>query len=335
MLERCLRTLCLLSCAWLLFSGCSDSHDPKFGGETNWLRTCEHSSACGPGDCVCGVCSAACTKDSDCPDGLRCQGESSELYAQTCGVDVAVHGVCSPACKHDSDCGADQSCSGGTCAPLALSSEGDGGAVPDSTRQLVVDAHLELTQTCEPDLEHPIGSGVGVFDIAPNGNGVGDFCAKPYMLTLRVQNLASESVLVTKAEVLLLSLDQRVLVLAPDMPLPNPFALSVTGSVPAAGDSKSGLGVIVAEAIPVSYAPFLSTFKGREVAVRVKLSGETLDGTRVHSNAFEYRVSICDGCLTACQGQLDAEKIIRDDFIGNACDDNAAADGRMCVDPDC
>jgi hypothetical protein len=288
---------------------------------------------------VCGVCSAACSKDSDCANGQRCQGQSSALYAQACGVDMEVHGLCAPACKHDSDCAMDQACNDGTCAPLALGFERDGGAGADGARQLIADAHLELAQDCTPDLERPIGSGAGVFDIAGNGNGVGDFCRKPYMLTLRVQNLASESVLVTRAEVLLLSIDGKVLDfgqagVVSDL-LPNPFSLSVTGSVPATEDSKSPLGAIVAEAIPVSYAPYLSKFKGREIAVRVKLSGETLGGAPVHSNAFEYRVGICDGCRIACQGQLDAAKMTREDAIGDACDDNAAADGRMCIDPDC
>lgn len=337
MLERCSRTLWLLSCVWLVLAACGgESHAPGFGGETNWLRTCGNSAACGEGDCVCGVCSAACTKDGDCADGQRCQGQSSALYAQACGVDMQVHGLCAPACKHDSDCAADQACNDGTCAPLALGFERDGGTGADGARQLIADAHLGLAQDCTPDLEHPIGSGAGVFDIAGNGNGVEDFCRKPYMLTLRVQNLASESVLVTKAEVLLLSIDDKVLVFGDNAGrLPNPFALSVTGSVPAADDSKSALGAIVVEALPVSYAPFLTQFANKEMAVRVKLSGETLSGAPVHSNAFEYRVTICDGCMDVCQGELDAAKMTREDAIGDACDDNAGADGRLCIDPDC
>ncbi len=338
----------LLPCVWLTCAACSDSHGSSFGSESNWLRACHEDSDCNAGGCVCGVCSADCNVDGDCPSGSRCKFQASALYAQTCGVDLNVHGLCAPECKRDPDCGAEQACIEGACAPATAgggdagagataltTANPDGGAQVAGARQLLVDAHLDLTPACAPDLEHPIGSGAGVFDIGGITDNSND-CNKPYMLALRVRNLTSELVLATKVQVLLFTLAGQILVFKPIAPpLPNPFELSITGSVPAATAGEPGVGGILAEAIPTDYAGQLGAFAGSEVAIRAQVEGETLSGTEVRSNAFEYRVTICDHCLIQCLSEVSGSGQTIDAVVGGKCDDRAAADGRYCFDSGC
>jgi hypothetical protein len=332
----------------LALAACGDSHGMAAGSETNWLRACTSDRDCGAGECVCGVCSADCAEDDDCPGGLVCKHDDSMLYEQTCGIDLEVDGLCAPECERDPDCGDGRICSDGACALAPASNpESDAGAAmntlppddepdPPGERQLIIDSHLRLSPECTPDLDLPIGSGEGMFDISPGGrDGESEQCNTPYRLVLRVQNLASERVLVTGVQVVLRSIqDQRIDFNRTDPSLPNPFALSVTGSIPPATDGATGIDVIVAEAIPTGYALQLDGFIGGQIAIRVQLSGETVSGAPVHSNVFEYRVGICYGCLTQCVNEIPTGIAI-DDLIGDACFDNAGADGRLCFDPGC
>jgi hypothetical protein len=324
----------------LVLAACGSTTNPtQIGSETNWLRACERDSDCAASACVCGVCSSRCSDDTDCADGQRCEREASALYSQTCGVDPQVRGLCAPECEERTDCGEGLSCVAGACAPPASEVTADAGTAgllagprePTGPRQLVIDAHLELSSECAPDLERPIGSGVGVFDI---GIDAGGECAVPYRLNLRVRNLLTERVLVSQVDVLLMNVQSQPLLFDDDdVFLPNPFSLSVSGSIAAAIDSEPGSDAIVAEAVPSAYAPYLSDFDEDQITVRVQLSGETLNGEPVRSNVFDYRVSICTGCLSMCASRFDSAVV--QEMLSESCVAGRAADGWICLDPGC
>ncbi|HEX2732583.1 MAG TPA: hypothetical protein VHM70_13315 [Polyangiaceae bacterium] len=58
----------IVSLGWLLaFPGCgAQSNGSGMGSETNWLQSCDSDSDCNAGSCLCGICSVACSKDSQC-----------------------------------------------------------------------------------------------------------------------------------------------------------------------------------------------------------------------------------------------------------------------------
>ena len=112
--------------------------------------------------------------------------------------------------------------------------------------------------------------------------------------------------------------------------LPNPFELTVAGRV----DGETGQGVVQVNAIPPDYAVQLAEFVDGEIVIVVSLEGRTIDDRRIGTQSFRFPVRICDGCLTLCIGQMPPQTLIAD-VIGDACGDNAGADGRICIDPDC
>lgn len=340
------RAIWLLACASAALFACGNrTHENGVGGETNWLRACDVDSECALGSCVCGLCSEGCADDTECPEGLRCETLSSTLYANACGGRGDVRGLCAPRCGEDGDCGAAQVCADGACMPGARL---DGGAIVDQSTgaasssntgpRLLVDAHLDLTPECLPNLDKPIGSGAGTFDLRPAGSDAapGMACSKPYMLVLRVANPFEEDVLVTGHEVQLMTIEGERIVfnrLGPEHP--NPHRISLTGSVPARVGSDNGVAVILAEAIPTDYAEQLDQFVGGQILIRSQLEAETLSGARVGANPFEYRVTLCYGCLTACLTDVLSSNVTLDDVTSGVCGDRAGADGRYCIDDDC
>jgi hypothetical protein len=339
-------------CVCTALAACGSDAHSSLGGETNWLRACAESDDCSAGSCVCGLCSERCSEDDDCPRGLRCEREDSALHGAACGAEDEVPGLCSPECDADRDCGAGRACMNGACAPVTASGGGAGSdgehpgksdagpepgpgplTVPGGTR-LLVDAHLDLDAQCLPQIDKPIGSGASVYDIA-QADAAAPACARPYMLVLRVQNPLSETVLVTELEITLLTVQQQTIRFAvPDPILHNPFRHAVTGSVPASANGMNGQDVVLAEAIPLAYAEHLEDFAGGELLIRAQIVGETASGEPVGANRFDYRVSLCQGCLSTCQSQLDDTTTIEQLNTG-ACDDRAGADGRYCIDSDC
>ena len=67
--------------------GCGKaSSPPALGGETHWLEHCDGGFDCGPGlECLCGVCTTACTDDASCSaDGAVCAERAATTYADGC-----------------------------------------------------------------------------------------------------------------------------------------------------------------------------------------------------------------------------------------------------------
>jgi len=80
--------------------GCGKvSSEPSLGGETHWLRNCVDGAACGAGlECLCGVCTTACTDDASCDRvgaGASCSPASVSSHASSCDLQ-APNLVCLP-----------------------------------------------------------------------------------------------------------------------------------------------------------------------------------------------------------------------------------------------
>lgn len=85
MIGRFLGTLGLTIAAGVILQACGKTGTGgDSGSETHWLTTCEQSSDCERGACLCGVCTVACSTTNDCPapldrcldvgrDGVQCE----------------------------------------------------------------------------------------------------------------------------------------------------------------------------------------------------------------------------------------------------------------------
>lgn len=65
------------------------------------------------------------------------------------------------------------------------------------------------------------------------------------------------------------------------------------------------------------------------------LHGETPGGQPVEAQVFRYPVELCEWCLTNCATVFVNADETREEILGDACDDDAGADGRVCFNPDC
>jgi hypothetical protein len=191
---------------------------------------------------------------------------------------------------------------------------------------------------------------IGRYDIAQNGNGVGDACAHPYVVHLLVNSYlrpnsdmtlgrAEPNILqLHSAEVRLMSIDKKTLAFGEPgskSALPNPFLVITNNSLfPAQGNTPS-TGIAGLEAIPVAYAPYLTKFKGRQILADIQIFGTTTGDVDVDFKPFVYPIEICDGCNTVCQGKIEAAKKTREDVVGDHCDDNSGNDDRVCIDSGC
>jgi len=179
----------------------------------------------------------------------------------------------------------------------------------------------------------------GVFDIAPGGSSdlIGgdetDSCNQPYALFLLVESQGDELALFQQAEVTLLSASSDRLPFESGESLPNPFELTVAGRV----DGETGQGIVQVNAIPPQYAAQLESFidDESEIVIEVSLEGRTISGRSIGTQAFRIPVRICYGCLTLCGSVIEENMMVPDDVIGDECGDNAGADGRVCIDPEC
>lgn len=114
-----IRTLVpLLFGLWLTFS-CSTRHASEEGSETHFLTSCEASCADGL-ECICGVCTKACTRQNDCAafsEAASCAPLSARVAERRCGQ-AELGAICDATCLTDLDCSqlaADRVCDSGFC----------------------------------------------------------------------------------------------------------------------------------------------------------------------------------------------------------------------------
>lgn len=195
--------------------------------------------------------------------------------------------------------------------------------------------------------------GVGRYDISTSGRPALDtgYCARSYFLHLRVNSALRKNAdePLGRAEPNVLQINQVEVTLRDvgtgavidftrgSTTLPNPFLVTTTISLePSDGDEPSR-NVASFEAIPSSYAPLLNNFVGGQVLAEVQLYGTTLGDVNVDFKPYSYPIQICEGCLSLCEDMdLIQRGRTREDVIpDNVCDDDAGADGRVCIDPGC
>ena len=94
----------LLLGLWLAFS-CSTPETSQEGSETHFLTSCDASCADGM-QCICGVCTKACTRQTDCAtlSGIAsCAALGPRVAEQRCG-EAELGAMCDAVCLSDLDC---------------------------------------------------------------------------------------------------------------------------------------------------------------------------------------------------------------------------------------
>lgn len=218
-----------------------------------------------------------------------------------------------------------------------------------------IDFNLVPDQECvyDPTGDVSLYYGVGYYDIAESGGPDGEderFCARPYTLSLRVNSglrsnvdqelgRAEPNVLqVNRVEVTLMTLQQEVLSF-PDaeVTLPNPFRVTTTFTLDPTDSDEPSRGVARVDVVPAQYASQLSQFVGDQILVEVQMFGTTLGDVDVEFQPYLYPIRICDGCMSLClENDLTKNSLTPEDVLdADSCQDNAGADGRLCIDPNC
>jgi hypothetical protein len=192
---------------------------------------------------------------------------------------------------------------------------------------------------------------IGQYDISP-GFGVDDdgnsteACNSPYFVHLLVNSFLRPNtsarlgraepniLLLNSAEVKLMSIMREELRFD-DGALPNPFRVTTNNSLFPASGSTPSTGVAAVEVIPSDYAAYLGDFVGNQILAEIQIFGTTTGDVDIEFKPFLYPIVICDGCLTICAEDIDGTELTMEEVIRGQCDDDASADGRVCIDPTC
>ncbi len=125
--------LALYALAGQLSLSClQETEDPGPGSNTNWLKPCDTTAACGSGmACVCGICTYECFDDCGALSEARCAEPGSAAREATCGTVTpeldavlgSTAGICLPACDTANPCGPGRFCLEGSCIDLHADSD--------------------------------------------------------------------------------------------------------------------------------------------------------------------------------------------------------------------
>lgn len=328
-------------------SACAKSDaTPSYMGNTNWLVSCDEDDDCDDGlSCECGVCTKICETTADCDDlGSACDSGSDALVS-ACGSSLAMS-LCLPECEQDDDCGDAKSCIDAHCLPVAMSvAEGDAGNGDGEPGPIGCGSNGAFTSAAlKPDAECVLSPDnaripIGTFDISTGFNGVDGTCDDPYVVSLLVYSCLrglDDTLQITIAEVTLTDKEHRPITFNRTLPeLPNPFLVTSNSTIFPMRAEPPATGVATVEAIPREYAEQLSNFVGGQVLAEIALHGATLGDRAVDLDPFIFPIEICDGCLTLCVADFDADTPLEDVYGEGVCRDNASADGRVCIDGEC
>jgi hypothetical protein len=114
-MKRIYLNLSVCALALVALCACGESH-PQNNSNTNWLRECNAAADCnGDEQCACGVCTIACTSDDTCQTERAPDAACASLAELACsGSDIGA--VCTASCSRDSECGDGAlSCVEGSC----------------------------------------------------------------------------------------------------------------------------------------------------------------------------------------------------------------------------
>lgn len=229
-----------------------------------------------------------------------------------------------------------------------------GGCAPEGPSGFVTFNLMPSSQCVySPDIGANNFFPIGHYDIAPGGGELigGDqttSCENPYFVHLLVNSFlrpnadtmlgrAEPNILqLHSAEVKLMTIQRQTLLFRePEPDLPNPFLVTTNNSLFPATGSTPATGVAAIEVIPTDYAPYLEMFIGGQILAEIQIFGTTTGDVDVEFKPFVYPIEICYGCMTVCQSAIDGEDLTMEEVLHGQCDDNAGADGRACIDPDC
>src|SRR5688500_17511769 len=108
--------------ALALGGACATEPESGAEGQAPWLERCEDSRECGTLECICGVCTRACTVADSCPaqagEAVACALVEHALDAARCDGEPAGQRACLPACD-GTDCAEDPP-DGGSLSPIEL-----------------------------------------------------------------------------------------------------------------------------------------------------------------------------------------------------------------------
>jgi hypothetical protein len=206
-----------------------------------------------------------------------------------------------------------------------------------------ISENVPIDSSCEVALGDNKYVAVGSYDIAGSTTKRSPSCQKSYYTHLLVNsNLkanarsatgrAEPNVLqVTEAEISLFDIEQDGLI-SFSKGLPNPFRVKANITVPPTSSADPTQGEVPIETIPVGYAPQLDDYVGNQIMAEITLFGTTIGDVDIDFRPFSFPIYICQGCLTVCESSLDMTDT-KQDIYGDHCDDNAGADGRVCVIP--
>lgn len=177
-MNKTLSLLCLLASSQLL--ACWNAqHEPTAGSQTHFLATCD-TSCSAPYACLCGVCTLACSGDSQC----RAVAAKSLCLPPTAaaGAPCTTDAVCDLECTRGSDCsglGAGYDCVAERCRAIATmnGSGRDAAAAPPngedgSTPQSLVDG--AVSRIADGSAPQSLVDAAGMADAGPAANCVRD-----------------------------------------------------------------------------------------------------------------------------------------------------------------
>lgn len=212
-----------------------------------------------------------------------------------------------------------------------------------------VSKNLILDSDCSVTVDDEKFLAVGEYDIAPSTTMKSTFCRKSYYMHLVVNSQlkagantatgrSEPNVLqISEAEVSLVDIEQQGLIQfkpKSGSELPNPFRVKSNITLEPTMGTDPTTGEVPIEAIPVGYASYLNNYVGKQIMAEVKIYGTTLGDIDVDFAPFSFPIHICQGCLSRCTKDSDANAS-KTDLYGENCDDNGAADGRLCIDRTC
>jgi hypothetical protein len=207
---------------------------------------------------------------------------------------------------------------------------------------------LILDSSCDLNVDDTKYLAVGAYDIAGSTSKKSSFCQRSYYLNLVVNSqLKSNAKLATgrsepnvlrinEAEISLIDLEQQGLITFDRRSdeLPNPFRVKANITLEPTTGTTPAMGAVPIETIPVGYADQLTDYVGKQIMAEVQIFGTTLGDVDIDFAKFSFPIHICQGCMMKCLSNIE-DGATKSEVYGDNCDDNAGADGRVCVNPDC
>ncbi|HET6335076.1 MAG TPA: hypothetical protein VFG30_17755 [Polyangiales bacterium] len=221
------------------------------------------------------------------------------------------------------------------------------GCAPEGPSAYVSKA-LILDSSCDLNVDDVKGLASGAYDIAGSTSQKSVSCQRSYYLNLVVNSQLKANantatgrsepnvLLINEAEISLIDLEQQGLIVFDKRSneLPNPFRVKTNITLEPTTGADPTRGSVPIEAIPLGYSDQLTDYVGKQIMAEVQIFGTTLGDVDIDFAKFQFPVFICQGCMTKCLSKI-KDGDTQMDVYGDNCNDNAGADGRVCVNSEC